>query len=99
VRSFDSLIIDERAQHEHSTARRPAVRLGAATVPTSRSRWRISLRCYLPLNDVPLGEPVGAQAVANGNLAVSWLEPTFEGMVDAADELESFNGDVGRTAR
>src|SRR4051794_23383391 len=40
---------------------------------------------YIPFNEVPLGTTGGAQVLANGNLAMSWLDSSFEGSVDAKD--------------
>jgi hypothetical protein len=40
---------------------------------------------YIPFNEVPLGTTGGAWVLANGNLAMSWVESSFEGSVDAND--------------
>lgn len=49
---------------------------------------------YLPLNDVVLGDADGAQVIANGNLAVSWLDSSFCGTVDADGVLQTVDAGV-----
>lgn len=50
---------------------------------------------YLPLNDVPLGKPNGAQLLANGNVAVSWADSSFAGEVDQNGVLVDFDAGIG----
>lgn len=50
---------------------------------------------YLPFNHVILGDPDGARVIANGNFAVSWLDSTFDGVVDADGELQTVDAGVG----
>lgn len=41
---------------------------------------------YLPLNDVLLATTGGGPVIANGNIAMSWVDSQFEGSVDANDQ-------------
>ena len=50
---------------------------------------------YVPFNDLVLGNIDDAQVVANGNLAVSWAGSTFDGTLEANDELDTFEAGVG----
>jgi hypothetical protein len=50
---------------------------------------------YLPFNDVLLFDQNGVQVVANGNLALSWVDATFQGTVDEDDQLEDFDAGIG----
>jgi hypothetical protein len=67
--------------------RRPAVDL-----PVPDAGFESGL--YVPLNDVVLGDTGGAQVLVNGNLAVSWVDSTFEGELDANGELERANAGI-----
>jgi hypothetical protein len=48
---------------------------------------------YLPLDQIELAEAGGAPLVVNGNLAVSWVDATFNGTV-ADDQLEQAEASV-----
>lgn len=50
---------------------------------------------YLPINDLLMVDRDDVQVVANGNLALSWVDSTFEGTVDDDDQLDSFDGSFG----
>lgn len=50
---------------------------------------------YVPIDNLPIGEPGDASVVANGNVALTWAGSTFEGTLDENDELESFESDIG----
>ncbi len=49
---------------------------------------------YTPFNDVPLFSLNGAQGVANGNAAISFVSPSFAGTLDANDQLDTFNATI-----
>jgi hypothetical protein len=49
---------------------------------------------YLPLDQIEIAVAGGAAAVLNGNLAVSWVDSTFDGALDADDQLESARAGV-----
>ena len=46
---------------------------------------------YVPLDNVSIGTTQGAEAVANGNIAISFADTTMGGTVDENDALESFD--------
>ena len=50
---------------------------------------------YVPFNNLLVADQGAAGVVANGNLAVSWSGSQFDGALDADDQLDSFDADVG----
>jgi hypothetical protein len=49
---------------------------------------------YLPVNDLILVDQAGIQVKANGNVALSFANPHFEGTLDVNDELDDFEADL-----
>ncbi|NUO54142.1 MAG: hypothetical protein HOV80_35290, partial [Polyangiaceae bacterium] len=45
---------------------------------------------YVPVDELPLGSWNGAQAVANGNVAFTFVAPTFEGVLDDDGNVSNF---------
>ena len=49
---------------------------------------------YLPFNNVLLASADGAKAVANGNAALTFIEPVFDGTLDENDQLATFSSTI-----
>ena len=50
---------------------------------------------YLPVNDVVLVDQAGIKVLANGNVALSFAGSHFDGTLDAQNQLDNFEADVG----
>jgi hypothetical protein len=50
---------------------------------------------YLPINDVVMAQRGGVRVVANGNLALSFVDSSFSGALDADDEIDNYRAAIG----